>query len=100
MATPNPFILAEAEESVDTSTSSDILTLARYRKSKVKRKEKCNLSTERDYSGISQIQICRRASRKTKKLTQDHQLLQSSVLKYTLMIPMTIETTFSLLIFD
>ena len=51
MATLNPFILAEAEESFDTSTSSDNLTLASSRKSKVKRKEKFNLSTERDYSG-------------------------------------------------
>ena len=48
---PNPFILAEAEESFDASTCSDNLTLARYRKSKVKRKEKSNLSTERDFSG-------------------------------------------------
>ena len=49
--TPNPFILAEAEESFDTSTSSDYLTLASYRKSKVKRKEKSNLSSGRDFSG-------------------------------------------------
>ena len=49
--TPNPFILSEAEESFDTSTSSDNLTLANYRKSKMKRKEKSFLSTERDFSG-------------------------------------------------
>ena len=49
--TPIPFILAEVEESFDTSTSSDNLTLANYRKSKVKRKEKSNLSTEKDFSG-------------------------------------------------
>ena len=36
--TLNPFILAEAEENFDTSTSSDNLTLASYRKQKVKRK--------------------------------------------------------------
>ena len=48
--TPNQFILAEAEESFDTSTSSDNQTLASYRKAIAKGK-KSNLSTVRDFSG-------------------------------------------------